>query len=136
MVEDHWPIHPGMLLTLLFYGYATGVFSSRWLEAATYDSIAFRYICCNMHPDHDTIATFRRRFLGVLEQYFAEILLLAHEMGMLKLGVVSLDGSKMKANASRQKALIYGHAVRLEKRLKAEVARLLALAEQTDIEEA
>ena len=86
--------HPGMLLALLFYGYATGIFSSRKLEAATYDSIAFRFICANTHPDHDTIATFRRRFLPQLEPLFTAILVLAAEMGFLKLGTVSLDGSR------------------------------------------
>lgn len=124
--------HPGMLLALLFYGYATGVFSSRKLEAATYDSIAFRFICANTHPDHDTIATFRRRFLPQLEHYFIAILLLAHEMGLLKLGTVSLDGSKMKANASKHKALSYGYASKLEAQLEEEVAALLEMAEETD----
>jgi len=127
--------HPGMLLALLFYGYATGVFSSRKLEAATYDSIAFRYICANTHPDHDTIATFRRRFLPQLEPLFTAILLVAAEMGFLKLGTVSLDGSKMKANASKHKALSWGHAEKLEERLQQEVEELLALAEATDREE-
>ena len=124
--------HPGMLLGLLFYGYATGVFSSRKLEAATYDSIAFRFICANTQPDHDTIATFRRRFLPLLNRYFVEILLLAHEMDLLKLGTVSLDGSKMKANASKHKALSYGYACRLEKQLQQEVKALLEKAEETD----
>jgi len=127
--------HPGMLLALLFYGYATGIFSSRKLEAATYDSIAFRYICANEHPDHDTIATFRRRFLPQLEQFFTAILVLAGEMGFLKLGTVSLDGSKVKANASKHKALSWGHALKLEEQLKEEVRALLALAEATDREE-
>lgn len=127
--------HPGMLLALLFYGYATGVFSSRKLEAATYDSIAFRYICANTHPDHDTIATFRRRFLPQLGPLFTAILLVAAEMGFLKLGTVSLDGSKVKANASKHKALSWGHAEKLEAQLQQEVEELLALAEATDREE-
>ena len=127
--------HPGMLLALLFYGYATGVFSSRKLEAATYDSIAFRFICANTHPDHDTIATFRRRFLPQLEELFTAILLVAAEMGFLKLGTVSLDGSKVKANASKHKALSWGHAQKLEAQLQQEVEELLALAEATDREE-
>lgn len=127
--------HPGMLLALLFYGYATGIFSSRKLEAATYDSIAFRFICANTHPDHDTIATFRRRFLPQLTQLFTAILLVAAEMGFLKLGTVSLDGSKVKANASKHKALSWGHAEKLEERLQQEVEELLALAEATDREE-
>jgi transposase len=127
--------HPGMLLALLFYGYATGVFSSRKLEAATYDSIAFRFICANTHPDHDTIATFRRRFLPLLDQYFLEILVLSSEMGLLSLGAVSVDGSKMKANASKHKALSYGYASRLEEQLQQEVRRLLEMAEEIDRQE-
>jgi len=127
--------HPGMLLALLFYGYATGVFSSRKLEAATYDSIAFRFICANTHPDHDTIATFRRRFLVQLEPLFTAILVLAGEMGLLKLGTVSLDGSKMKANASKHKALSWGHASKLEQRLEEEVRALLKMAEEADRQE-
>lgn len=127
--------HPSMLLALLFYGYATGVFSSRKLEAATYDSIAFRFICANTHPDHDTIATFRRRFLPQLEPLFTAILTLAGEMGLLRLGTVSLDGSKMKANASKHKALSFGHATKLEQQLRAEVKGLLERAEAVDREE-
>ena len=127
--------HPGMLLALLFYGYATGLFSSRKLEAATYDSIAFRFISANTHPDHDTIATFRRRFLPQLEQFFTAILLVVAEMGLLKLSTVSLDGSTVKANASKHKALSWSHAEKLEARLQQEVEDLLALAEATDREE-
>lgn len=127
--------HPGMLLAMLFYGYATGVFSSRKLEAASYDSIAFRYICANEHPDHDTIATFRRRFMPQLAPLFTAILVLAGEMGFLKLGTVSLDGTKVKANASKHKALSWGHAVKLEEQLRQEVDELLALAETADRED-
>ena len=85
------------------YGYATGVFSSRKLERATYDSVAFRFIAANDHPDHDTIATFRRRFLKEIEGLFVQVLALAREIGMLKLGTVALDGTKIHANASRGK---------------------------------
>ena len=85
-----------MLLALLFYGYATGVFSSRKLEQATYDSVAFRYIAANNHPDHDTIATFRKRCLPELAPLFVQILLIAQQMGCLKLGKVSLDGTKSR----------------------------------------
>ena len=87
--------HPRMLLGLLVYGYATGVFSSRKLERATYDSVAFRFIAANDHPDHDTIATFRRRFLEEIEALFVHVLLLAREMGVLKMGTVALDGTKI-----------------------------------------
>ena len=126
------PYHPAMLVALLFYGYATGIFSSRKLEKASYDSIAFRYICGNTHPDHDTIANFRRRFLKELEALFVEILLVAEAMGLVKLGTVSLDGTKIKANASRHKALSWSYANQLEAQLKSEVADLMRLAETAD----
>jgi len=124
--------HPAMLLALLMYGYATKVFSSRALERATYDSVAFRFIAGNEHPDHDTIAAFRKRFLGQIEGLFVEVLKLARAMGMLKLGTVALDGTKVHANASRHSALSYGHAKKIEKQLKREVKQLLRLAEQAD----
>ncbi|MGB5253154.1 MAG: IS1182 family transposase [Sedimenticolaceae bacterium] len=124
--------HPAMLVALLFYGYATGVFSSRKLAQATYDSIACRFICANSHPDHRTIADFRKRFLGELEALFVEILLIGQAMGLVKLGTVSLDGTKIKANASKHKALSWAHANRLEEQLKDEVAELMRLAAQAD----
>lgn len=124
--------HPEMLLALLFYGYATGVFSSRKLEQATFDSVAFRYIAANDHPDHDTIATFRKRFLPQLTPLFVQILLIAHQMGCLKLGKVSLDGTKIKANASKHRALSWKYACKLEAQLKSEVENLLRQAEETD----
>lgn len=124
--------HPSVLLGLLVYGYATGVFSSRKLERATYDSVAFRFIAANDHPDHDTIAVFRRRFLKEIETLFVGVLLLAREMGMLRLGTVALDGTKIHANASRHSALSYEHASKIEAQLRAEVAELLALAEAAD----
>jgi len=124
--------HPALLLGLLVYGYATGVFSSRKLERATYDSVAFRFIAANDHPDHDTIATFRRRFLKDIEALFVRVLELAREMGLLKLGTVALDGTKIHANASRHSALSYEHATRIEAQLKVEVADLLAQAEAAD----
>ena len=124
--------HPALLLGLLIYGYATGVFSSRKLERATYDSVAFRFIAANEHPDHDTIAVFRRRFLKEIEGLFVQVLLLAREMGLLKLGTVGLDGTKLHANASRHSALSYEHAGKLEAQLQAEVSDLLAQAEAAD----
>src|SRR5271157_2355451 len=124
--------HPATLLGLLVYGCATGVFSSRKLERATYDSVAFRFIAANDHPDHDTIATFRRRFLKEIEALFVEVLKLAHEMGVLQMGTVALDGTKIHANASRHSALSYEHAGKIEEQLKAEVADLLAKAEAAD----
>lgn len=127
--------NPEMLLALLFYGYATGVFSSRKLEQATHDSIAFRYIAANTHPDHDTLATFRKRFLEQLQPLFVQILLLAKTLGFLKMGKISLDGSKIQANASKHSALSWGHALELEQQLKQEVARLMAMAEAADTTE-
>jgi transposase len=124
--------HPATLLALLVYGYASGVFSSRKLERATFDSVAFRYIAAGTHPDHDTLATFRRRFLDELAGLFVQVLELAKEMKLLKLGTICLDGTKMHANASRHSALSHGHIRTLEVQLKAEVQELLALAEQAD----
>src|SRR3712207_1904575 len=124
--------HPSLLLGLLVYGYATGVFSSRKLERATYDSVAFRFIAANQHPDHDTLAAFRRRFLEEIEGLVVQVLDLAREMGLLQMGTVALDGTKVHANASRHSALSYEHAGRIEAQLKAEVADLLAKAEAAD----
>jgi transposase len=124
--------HPAILLGILVYGYATGVFSSRKLERATYDTVAFRFIAANEHPDHDTIAAFRRRFLKQIEKLFVQVLLLAREMGVLKMGTVALDGTKIHANASRHSALSYEHAGKIEAPLQAEVADLMARAEAAD----
>src|SRR5918997_1054978 len=124
--------HPRLLLGILVYGYATGVFSSRKLERATYDSVAFRFIAANQHPDHDTIAAFRRRFLPQIEALFVQVLLLARELGVLQLGTVALDGTKIHADASRHSALSYEHAGKIEAQLKAEVAELVAKAEAGD----
>jgi transposase len=123
---------PEMLVALLFYGYATGVFSSRQLERSTYDSVAFRYVAANSHPDHDTIAAFRKRFLPALKELFVQILMIAVEAGVLKVGTVSLDGTKVKANASKHKAMSYGHACKVEQRLKEEVSELLKKADAAD----
>lgn len=93
------------MLGLLDYVYATGLFSSRRIERATYDSVAFRYLAAGLHPDHDTLDTFRRRFLDELADVFVQVLELAREMKLLKLGTVSLDGSKIHANASRHRSV-------------------------------
>jgi transposase len=124
--------HPQLLLGIIIYGYATGVFSSRKLERATYDSVAFRFIAANGHPDHDTIAAFRRRFLQQIGTLFVQVLGVAREMGVLKLGTVALDGTKIHANASRHSALSYEHAGKIEAQLQAEVAELMAKAEAAD----
>jgi transposase len=128
------PFHPALLLSVLTYGYATGVFSSRKLEAATRDSVAFRYVAANLHPDHDTLNSYRKRFLPQIEGLMVQVLLIARTMGVLKLGNIALDGTKIHANASRHSALSYGHIKQLEAQLQAEVKKLLALAEEADNE--
>jgi hypothetical protein len=122
-----------VLLGLLIYGYASGVHSSRKIERATYDSVAFRYVAANTHPDHDTLATFRRRFLKEVETLFVQVLVLAREMKLLKLGHIALDGTKVGANASKHKALSWAHANKIEAQLRQEVQTLLALAEKSDL---
>jgi len=132
--------HPEVMLGLPVYGYATGVFSSRKIERATpdqvggrlYDSVAFRTLAAGFHPDHDTLATFRRRFLDELAGVFVQVLELAREMKLLKVGTVCLDGTKIHANASRHSALSHGHLSKLEVQLKAEVQDLLEQAEKAD----
>jgi transposase len=124
--------HPQMLAALLLYGYASGTYSSRRIETACYDSVAFRYIAANTHPDHDTLCAFRRRFLPQLQVLFVQVLSIARQMKLLKLGTIALDGTKVHANASRHNALSYGRASQMEDRLKQEVAELLRRAEQTD----
>ena len=130
--RGHLAYHPEMLVALLFYAYATGVRSSRQIERATYDSVAFRFIAANTHPDHDTIADFRNRFAPHLKTVFHQILQLAHEMGLLKMGRVSLDGTKIKANASKHRSLSYERASQLQARLRREVDRMFELAEEAD----
>ena len=130
--RGHKAYHPATLLAILVYGYANGVFSSRKLEQATYDSVAFRYLAAGSHPDHDTLATFRRRFLSELQGLFVQVLELAQEMKLLKVGRVCLDGTKIHANASKHQALSHGHIEQMERHLKAEVQELFALAEQAD----
>ena len=124
--------HPAVLLGLLIYGYSSGAFSSRKIERATYDSVAFRFVAANTHPDHDTIATFRRRFLPQVKSLFVQVLVLAREMKCLKLGNIALDGTKVHANASKHRALSWGHANKIEAQLREEVQALMALAEKAD----
>ena len=125
-------IAPEILLGLLFYGYATRVFSSRKIEKATYESIPFRFIAGGLHPDHDTIANFRKTFLGEIKELFVQILLLAQAAGVLKLGNISLDGSKVHADASKSHAVSYKRLLELETQVRQEVQELLSLGEQTD----
>ena len=126
--------HPAVMLGLLVYGYATGVYSSRRIETATRDSIAFRYIAANEQPDHDSLCTFRKRFLKEIEALFVQVLVIARQMKLLKLGTIALDGTKVHANASRHSALSYGHAQNIEAQLEAEVKEMLARAEAADQE--
>lgn len=124
--------HPAMLLSLLIYGYATGAYSSRKIERASYDSLAFRFIACDQHPDHDTLASFRRRHGEQFAATFVQVLQIARENQVSRFGTVSLDGTKIHANASRNSALSYAHAEKIEAQLKAEVQEMLKLAEAAD----
>src|SRR5215831_8090035 len=126
------PYAPEILLGLLFYGYATGTFSTRKLERATYETVPFRFIAGNLHPDHDTLATFRKTFLPDLKELFVQVLLLAQAAGVLKLGNISLDGTKIHADASKSKAVSYKHLLALEAHLRGEVEQLFALSECAD----
>jgi transposase len=125
-------ISPEVLLGLLFYGYASGMFSSRKIEKATYESIPFRYVAGGLHPDHDTIAHFRKTFLEEIKELFVQILLVAEAAGVLKLGNISLDGSKIHADASKSHAVSYGRLIELEAELQREVSELFTLGEQAD----
>lgn len=126
------PYAPEVLLALLFYGYATGVFSSRRIEQATYDQAPFRFLAGNTHPDHDTLAHFRTAFLDLLPDLFTQLLLLAQASGVLRLGTISLDGTKIHADASKSKAVSYKRLLELETHLRAEVESLLDRAAQAD----
>ena len=125
-------IAPEILLALLFYAYANGVFSSRKIEKATYESIPFRFVAGGLHPDHDTLAHFRKTFLAEIQELFVQILLLAKLAGVLKLGNISLDGSKIHADASKHHAVSYKRLGELEAQLRQEVQEVLALGEQAD----
>lgn len=124
--------HPRMLLSLLIYGYSQGIFSSRKLEQASLELVPMRFICGNLRPDHDTIASFRRRFIEQIKPLFRQVLAICREMGHLKVGHVSVDGTKIKADASKHQAMSWAGACRLEERLEAEVEELLRLAEEAD----
>jgi transposase len=126
------PYAPEILLGLLFYAYATGVFASRKIKQACKETAAFRFLAGNLAPDHDTLAAFRKSFLPELQGLFVQILLLAQEMGLLEMGNLSLDGTKIQADASKSKAVSYKRLLELETKLSAEVAHLFALAERAD----
>jgi len=125
-------IAPEILLALLFYGYATGVFSSRKIEGATYESLPFRFVAGGLHPDHDTLANFRKTFLPELQELFVQILLLAQTAKVFQLGNISLDGSKIHADASKSHAVSYKRLLELETHLREEVRKLLTLGERAD----
>jgi transposase len=127
--------HPMMMVRLLLYSYCVGVTSSRRMERASYDDIAFRFLCADQHPDHDTISEFRRQHLPVLAHLFTQVLQLCNKAGLVKLGHVAIDGSKLQANASKHKAMSYNRMEEKEKQLRAEVEKLLAQAEETDAAE-
>ena len=129
------PYDPRMMVALLLYAYCMGKPSSRKIERATYEDVAYRVLTGDQHPDHDTIASFRKRHLEALAALFMQILLLCQEAGLVKLGHVSLDGTKVKANASKHKAMSYGRMAEAQKKLEEEVKRLLEGAETTDGEE-
>jgi len=129
------PFHPVMMTKLLLYAYCIGVPSSRRIEKSTYDSIPFRVLAANQYPDHDTISEFRRIHLTALSRIFLQVLRLCQKAGLVKLGHVALDGTKVKANASKHKAMSYDHMQKKTEELKAEIARLLAEAEAVDAAE-
>ena len=123
---------PEILLALLFYGYATGVFSSRKIEKSTYESLPFRFVAGGLHPDHDTLANFRKTFRAEIKELFVQVLLLAQAAGYLTLGNISIDSSKVHADASKSKAVSYKRLLELETHLRAEVEQLFRLANQAN----
>lgn len=129
------PYHPALMVKLLLYGYCTGRLSSRKLEQATYDDVAFRVLTCDQHPDHDSIADFRKRHLPELGQLFVQVLQLCQRAGLVKLGHVAVDGTKIKANAAKSESLRYGSLEATAQALEAEVIRLLSEAQRLDDEE-
>jgi transposase len=129
------PYHPAMMVALLFYGYATGIPSSRKIERKTYEDIAFRVLAAGHYPDHDTISSFRKAHLHTLKDLFLQILLLCQEAHLVKVGHISLDGTKMKASASKHKAMSYERMGKKERELEQEIEALLAKADEADAEE-
>ena len=124
-----------MMVRLLIYGYCRGVASSRRIERATHEDVAFRYLAADEHPDHDTIAAFRQEHWASLAQLFVEVLRLCQQAGLVKLGHVALDGTKIKANASKHQAMSYERRGEAEKKLQEEVKALLQEAARVDAEE-
>lgn len=135
LAGGHPAYHPAMMLKLLFYGYCVGIRSSRRIERKTYEDVAFRVLSCDYHPDHSRISDFRKRHLGAISRLFVQVLEICKESGLVKLGHIALDGTKMKANASKHKAMSYGRMVKKEKELAREVDKLLKQAEALDKQE-
>lgn len=129
------PYHPALMVKLLIYGYCTGRMSSRKLEQATYDDVAFRVLSCNQHPDHDSIAAFRKRHLAALSGLFLQVLQLCQRAGLVRLGHVAVDSTKIKANAAKRQSLTYERMNKAERELSAEVTRLLNEAQRVDEQE-
>jgi transposase len=129
------PYHPAMMVKLLVYGYCVGKMSSRKMEQASYDEVAFRVLACNQHPDHDSIAEFRKRHLKELGELFVQVLKLCQRAGLVKMGHVAIDGTKIKANASKRESLTYERMSKAEKELEAKVIQLLGEAQRIDEQE-
>src|SRR5664279_2328219 len=126
---------PALMVRVLLYGYATGIYSSRKIQAKTFDDVGFRFLSADEHPDHSTLAEFRKRHLQALAGLFTQALQLCQKAGLVKLGHVAIDGSKLQANASKHKAMSYGHMSEAEKKLQAEVEGLLQRAAAVDAAE-
>ena len=126
------PFHPAMMLKVLVYGYATGVFSSRKIARKLHEDVAFRVLAASNFPAHRTIRDFRAFHLKELSELFVQVVRLAREMGLVKLGTIAVDGTKVKANASRHKAMSYGHMLKAEAELKAQIDALLNKARAAD----
>src|SRR5829696_3440827 len=129
------PFDPRMMVKILLYGYATGTFSSRKLAKKLYEDVAFRFLAGENFPAHRTIAEFRQRHLSAFRELFVQVVRLAKEVGLVRLGTVAIDGTKVKASASKHKAMSYGRMQKEEERLRAEIEELTSRASQADVEE-
>jgi len=127
--------HPRMMLALLVYAYTNGLFSSRRIERATHRDLGMRFVTANTHPDHDTIAAFRRQNRSAFETAFLDILLMARQAGLLRVGTVSLDGTKIDASASKIRSVCYDRAKQLRAKLAADIAQLITQAEAANAED-
>ena len=128
--------HPRMMLALLIYCHANGIFGSRRIERATYRDLGVRYVSSDCHPDHDTICAFRRRNIEAVSEAFLQVLLMARELKLLKVGTMSVDGTQLRANASKRNSICHDRAVALRKQLRSEIDGLLGEAERADVRDA